>query len=225
MILPEELSTFEYYKQKLPLYLQNSTSFQEHFKIWYDIMMGDSSQNINGVVPSLEEMLALFDIFSIDYKSNTSYDMLDKIGSIFGVTRKFKSGAYTFDLHDDTFSKLIKARIVRNACEGTRQQIQALYEELFNDANEQGDRIYQVILQRDGIANVTIYLASLEPEDSASDLQRLFLAGELRVESMGISYSERITTVNNLLIWDSEETDHMWFDFASTSEQPGGIWL
>lgn len=225
MILPEELSRFEYYKQKLPLYLQNSTSFQEHFKIWYDIMMGDSSQNINGIVPSLEEMLALFDIFSIDYKSNTSYDMLDKIGSIFGVTRKFKSGDYTFDLHDDAFSKLIKARIVRNACEGTRQQIQALYEELFNDTNEQGDRIYQVVLQRDGIANVTIYLTSLEPEDSSSDLQRLFLAGELRVESMGISYSERITAINNLLIWDSEETDHMWFDFASTSEQPGGIWL
>ena len=225
MILPEELRTFEYYKRKLPLYLQNSTSFQEHFKIWYDIMMGDSSQTINGIVPSLEEMLALFDIFSIDYKSNTRYDILDKIGSIFGVTRKFKSGDYEFDLYDDTFSKLIKARIVRNACEGTRQQIQALYEELFNDVNEQGDRIYQVILQREGIANVTIYLASLEPEDSTSDLQRLFLAAELRVESMGISYSERITTVDNLLIWDSEEADHTWFNSASTSEHPGGIWL
>ena len=224
MILPEELRTFEYYKRKLPLYLQNSTSFQEHFKIWYDIMMGDGSQNINGIIPSLEEMLALFDIFSIDYQSDTSYDMLDKIGSLFGVTRKFTSGNYKFDLHDDAFSKLIKARIVRNACEGTRQQIQALYEELFNDVNTQGDRIYQVILIRDDIANIKIYLASLVDYDdkNPTELQQLFLAGELRVESMGIGYSEQITTINNLLIWD-EATDKkkMWY----TVEAEGGIWL
>ena len=42
-ILPERLSTFEYYENKLPMWLKSSTTFKEHFRIWFDMMIQDIS--------------------------------------------------------------------------------------------------------------------------------------------------------------------------------------
>ena len=45
-LIPQQLMTFEYYANKLPLYLRNSKSFMEHFRIWYDVLgkQGEAKQ-------------------------------------------------------------------------------------------------------------------------------------------------------------------------------------
>lgn len=60
-ILPERLSTFEYYENKLPMWLRSSTTFKEHFRIWYDLMIQDISYE--GVINTLDWMLYLVNIF------------------------------------------------------------------------------------------------------------------------------------------------------------------
>lgn len=60
-ILPETLSTFEYYENKLPMWLKSSTTFKEHFRIWYDLMIQDTPYE--GVINTLDWMLYLVNIF------------------------------------------------------------------------------------------------------------------------------------------------------------------
>ena len=61
-IIPQKLQDFEYYKSKIPLYLQNSEGFQEHFRIWYDLL-------VDGVVKNADILLNMLLIFDKDYLS------------------------------------------------------------------------------------------------------------------------------------------------------------
>lgn len=221
-VLPNELKTFEYYKQKLPIYLQNSNGFQEHFRLWYDLMMGDSSETINGIVPSCDELLELLNIFSKEY-GQASTDILDKIGSLFGVTRHFPisytyngstTGISDVNLNDSDFAVLIRSRIVRNACDGTREQIQQFYEEIFKMSED--DKSKQVIMTTSPPGKCILYLVYVEKQDTLTMLEKLFLAGKLRIESMGIQYEELIAYVDTLLIFDSIVSKHVW---------DTGVWL
>ena len=58
-VLVEKLKSFEYYKNKLPMYLQSSDGFISHFEIWYDLLIG---QNNNGVVNVCDTILNLLNI-------------------------------------------------------------------------------------------------------------------------------------------------------------------
>lgn len=58
-ILPVELQSFSYYKNKLPLFLQNSHGFIEHFQIWYDFLTTQ--------VECSDSLLYLLDIFDENY--------------------------------------------------------------------------------------------------------------------------------------------------------------
>ena len=69
-ILPERLSTFEYYENKLPMWLRSSTTFKEHFRIWYDLMIQDISYE--GVINTLDWMLYLVNIFDNNEEYLTS---------------------------------------------------------------------------------------------------------------------------------------------------------
>lgn len=60
-ILPERLSTFKYYENKLPMWLKSSTTFKEHFRIWFDLMIQDIAYK--GVINTLDWMLYLVNIF------------------------------------------------------------------------------------------------------------------------------------------------------------------
>src|SRR5574344_3152197 len=84
-ILNDKLKSFDYYKSKIPLYLQNSDGFIEHFKIWYDFLVNE--------VESSDIFLNLLLLFDPDYLtylsnnvedySNNESDILDKLGAIF----------------------------------------------------------------------------------------------------------------------------------------------
>lgn len=49
-LFPEVLQSFEYYKNKLPLWLQQTYGFITHFKIWHEFLMGIRT-DLEGEVP------------------------------------------------------------------------------------------------------------------------------------------------------------------------------
>lgn len=129
-MLPKQLQSFSYYKNKLPLYLQNSKSFQEHFRIWYDLLAGHSNDNaevgdskFNGVLQTEETLLSLLNLFdtkwvgesfvdsyyeyltSLSESSDTDdkrSDILDKLGALFGIRRQFSiSYSYLGQTHNN----------------------------------------------------------------------------------------------------------------------------
>ena len=55
-----------------------------------------------------------------------------------------------------------------------------------------------------------MHLIDLEDSEYAqsADIQKMFLAGLLTVESVGISYTYSIHAINNLAIFDSEESSN-----------------
>ena len=59
-IISNKLQSFGYYVNKLPLYLQNSYGFIEHFRIWYETLT-------SGVVYTADEILNLLNIFDKNY--------------------------------------------------------------------------------------------------------------------------------------------------------------
>lgn len=210
-IIPETLKEFDYYKRKLPIYLQNSEGFQEHFRIWYDFLA-------QGVVKNADILLNLLLIFDKDYLSylesideemspDSEYcDILDKLGSIFGVNRHFKvtyedAGApitEQLSLDNNDFLILIKAQIIRNYCEGTREQMEEYYKSV-------GLQIY---VQTDTTSTATANLYLTEgvgntDYDYSENVQKMFLAGMLRIESMGIKYQESYLDVSRILFWDN----------------------
>ena len=210
-ILPEELSTFQYYVDKLPMYLKDSESFIEHFKIWFDVLMGNTEDDITGLVPSSDKLLSLIDVFNDDYLNiinsleGTGSDILDKLGSIFNVRRSFSvthdvEGTLTnfpISLDNQDFLTLIRAQIIKNYSNGTYQQMREFYDK---------SKLY-VYFQSTHSAEVYCYLLNitgLTDYTPSENIQHLFLAGLLTIESMGIQYNYSIQDYFKMLIWDKE---------------------
>lgn len=225
-IIPDKLQSFDYYKDKLPVYLQNSEGFQTHFKIWYDFLK-------QGVVKNADILLNLLLIFDKDYlaylqqldsdMSPTSFvcDILDKLGSIFGVTRHFTveyevegekvSELLTLDNND--FLILIKAQIIKNYCEGTREQISEYYKSV-------GLQLYvQTDNTSDATANLYLTTGTGDTQYNYSEnVKKMFLGGMLRIESVGIKYQEAFVDISRLLFWDTINAE-------ATNGWDGGEWI
>lgn len=221
-LLPNELKTFKYYLNKLPLYLQNSEGFQEHFRIWYDMLAGESIHTgASGVCDSILQLLNIFDDDYLDYVAGfensgaigspgrySSYgsrcDMLDKIGDLFNIKRTFTL-TYTdvesvthnnvnISLNNQEFLSYIKFQIIKSACEGTREQILNYYKEA-------GLTIYLVNQSTSGVT----YIYLRDDDNVTSNLKILFLAGELLVKPMGVRYDFAPVDFQTLLIFDRYE--------------------
>lgn len=223
-ILPDKLKDFNYYKNKLPLYLQNSYGFIEHFRIWYDMYIGNT--DYNGIVSSIDVILNLLNIFDEDYLEyiaampetdvseeepyGTKCDILDKIGNLFGVQRVF-SCTYIDEyeqiteeltLNNAEFLILIRGQIIKNYCEGTYSQIEQYY-------NSTGLKICITTSETDN-AEAHIYLVSNEDESYSENIRKMFLAGLLRIESMGIRYLDIYSSLDGILRWDSGISNEVW---------------
>ena len=262
MLIAENLQTFEYYYDKLPLYLKNSYGFAEHFRIWFELL---KSGDKNGIVNVSETLLYLLDLFddkyleklsqiegtlpkldapqnvsidtdyvatfddvpnatgydvyidgeyfgsSGDVPTSPSYglqsDILDKIGLLFGVKRQFGI-KYTenaveveedISLNNQDFLLLIKGQIIKNYCEGTFDQIKGFY-------NSAGLKVY--ISTTDEGASSHVYLA--EAGDYSDNVKKMFKSGLLRIESMGITYTEGTKVIATFMVWDSAKETEYW---------------
>lgn len=230
-IIPEKLQKFEYYKSKIPIYLQNSEGFQEHFRIWYDLL-------VDGVVKNADillNMLLIFDSNYLNYLHSINEDIkpdgyvcdiLDKLGSIFGVNRYFKvtyeeggiDKTEQLQLNNEEFLILIKGQIIKNYCEGTRQQIEEYYKSV-------GLQIY---VQTDSTSEATanLYLTTGtagSSYDYSENIRKMFLGGMLIIDSVGIKYQKAFIDTSRLLFWDviDEQNNNGWGD----DNYLGGEWI
>ena len=219
-VLPDQLSNFNYYVKKLPLYLQRSNGFQEHFRIWYDLLVGDSlTTGVKGVCDSVLQLLNIFDSDYLKYIASfeesgttivdgeyTNYgdksDILDKLGALFGIKRSFTityvdAGTTHYNefinLNNEDFLVYIKFQIIKNNCEGTREQIAGFYKQA-------GLEVY--IINQTISGSVNIYL--VESANLSNNLRKLFLANQLVLQGMGIGYSNSGIDFSEVLYWDEE---------------------
>lgn len=222
-VLVEKLKDFNYYKNKLPMYLQASDGFISHFKIWYDLLVG---QNSNGIVNVCDTILNLLNIFDTNFLSTicqledagvsdehpygTKSDILDKIASLFSLTRNF-SCTYIKDqqtiteeltLDNDDLLLLIKCQILKSNYDGTYEQYKEFYHDIGLDL---------LLLTSSGYdATVNLILAKVEgaqPGDEgyhSENVNSMFRAGLLRVQSLGITYNCSIVDLTSFLVWDDD---------------------
>lgn len=204
--IPEKLKDFEYYKQKLPVYLQNSFSFQEHFRIIYDSMI-----NIENGSMILLNLVRIFDNDYLEYArvnveeyNENELDALDLIGGLFGVNRHL-SVTYTYNgvttteslsLNNEEFLILIKGQIIKNYCDGSYEQINNYYKDV-------GLNMY-VQTSDSEVATANVYLDKTPVLDN---VDKLFLSGLLLIKSMGIQYRTTFLDVSRLLTWDVSKWD------------------
>lgn len=237
-LIPLEIREFRYYERKLPLYLRNDDCFIEHFRLWYELLMGegDDEQGIainefKGVSPTSDLLLYLLNIYDADflnvvtqlkdYDGNTN--LLDMLGNLFGLRRTFSFEYYetsssiektsaTVSLNDKEFLLLIKAQIIRNYCDGTFEQVMQYYA----DADIQILPVYSSSYN----ASVDAYLN--QTSDITPNIDKLFRGGYLTIEHMGIRYTYTITDLLNILIWadgNGQGGNSFWADENNT----GGV--
>ena len=195
-------------------------------KDYYEYDPGSMSTNaIASTIDLLFEMLNIFDlnctqnhpsgyesnqhflsfINSIENSENgTKSDILDKIGNLFGLKRRFSidvnGTTYELNLNNADFLTLIRCTIIKNYFDGSFEQISKYYK----------DAGLPVFVLTTGSAQCEMHLIDLEDSEYAqsADIQKMFLAGLLTVESVGISYTYSIHTINNLAIFDSEDSSN-----------------
>ena len=184
-----------------------------------------STNAIASTIDLLFEMLNIFDLNCTEnhpsgYESNqhflsfinsiensesgTKSDILDKIGNLFGLKRRFsltvEGTTYELNLNNADFLTLIRCTIIKNYFDGSFEQISKYYK----------DAGLPVFVLTTGSAQCEMHLIDLEDSEYAqsADIQKMFLAGLLTVESVGISYTYSIHAINNLAIFDSEESSN-----------------
>lgn len=204
-MMPEGLKNFNYYYYKIPLYLRNSYGYTDHFAMLFDFLlrMDIVEDDLMKALDVLNDEFLTY-INSLEGATNgTKSDWLDKLGALFGVTRRFSVGdgddLTNLDLNNSEFLKLIKARIIQNNFFGTREEVLLLYKKI-------GLPVHLLDGETSGTARVLI--DSLEP--LTANEKAMFLNNLFTVQSLGISYNTAIISFAQLGIWDSPDTNKQW---------------
>lgn len=213
MIL-EKLKTWEYYQNKIPLFLKNSYGFEEHFKIFFDIL-----KNCDEIS---DEVLSGFDLFNENYEKNYiekyeklnnedtySLDILDKIGKIYGINRYFdvkyidENGQETtkeLKLTNKELYKLILSKIILLNYDGTYSMARELYDKI-------GLPIYMFT---ENSANVKLILDTGNQTTITQNIKDLFNANMFTLKSLGITYTIFEADISKLAIYDSTDENLAW---------------
>ena len=205
-VLIDKLKDFDYYLKKCPMYLRNSESFVEHFRIFYDLLINE--------VNASEELLSLINIFDPEYEEKfitgeipLASDILEKLGNLFNLSHNFSvnygGNEYQLNLTDQEFLILLKAQIIKNYSNGSYEQMKELYNKLG----------WKIVFMSDVSANVrAIYITFDNVEDELSEnLEHCWKAGLLTIQAMGINYSYSINEYQGVGYWDSTNWDEgLW---------------
>lgn len=201
----KEIETWEYYENKLPLYIKNSFGLVDHFKTYFAIF--------NNFINVREKFYKDANIMNINtYKddiSNINKDVLDKIGSLYGLSRKFKF-KYTLNnkettvdtstlnngrgLNDKEFLRYIQIHILNQYFDGTNSSLYLMYRR---------NNIPIYYIYGNDPAECNIYYIKDSPNELSEVEEGMFYAGLYTVKSMGIKYNYSIST-SLVGIWDLE---------------------
>lgn len=204
-----KLKSWNYYKEKIPLYIQNSYGIVEHFKILFDLLvqMDLTEDDVLYGFNILDASYLTFINNLDDSDTKDRSDILNKIGLLYGVTRTFdvdyieNNETKTASLHltNSEFLKLIKARIIQNNYDGSYIQSREFYDKM---------NLPVYLFQSANSAEVYVYLNTSVP--LTENEEKMFLANLFTIKSMGITYITSITEVVSLLIWDSTSEFRYW---------------
>lgn len=204
----DKLKTWDYYKRKIPLYLQNSYGFVDHFKMLFDLLIQiDSTED--DVIKAFDVLNEIYlnYINSLPDATENDSDILDKIAALFGVSRNFDVSYIdnnilekaSLTLTNAELLKLIKARIIQNNYSGTYEETRQFYTNM-------GLPVY--LFQSGSPAEVYVLLDnSIQLTENE---QKMFLANLFTIKSMGIVYHTSITDIVSMLVWDSNISTRMW---------------
>lgn len=222
-MIDKELLDFQYYYNKLPVYLKNSYGFEEHFKIWFDLLSTMDSTEDN--------IMRFFDIFNTDYLSyideleGQGSDILDKIGKIFNIKRNlsvpYLDGAEKktkfVSLNNKDFLTFIRATIIKNYCNGSFEQVNNFYTNI---------NLPIIYIGTNNPATVNVVMLKTQGEDAISEeIQTLFKGGLLNIKSMGIIYSNyTIVDFDSLAIWDLVQKTYANNYVNNNKGWDGGQW-
>ena len=226
-MINEKTLQWNYYVKKLPLYLQNSYGFSEHFRNLFQIML-DTNRTATDLLRALdltapgyyanldvsknpEEPEVL--ISSVDY----TYDLLDKMAALYNVNRYFDVDYVdisnqkihaSLKLNNGELLKLILVKVVQNNYLGTYEDIRKLYNLI-----ELPIYIYNNELDS---GNVYLIFDSRYEEAYTPNIKHMFFANLLSIKSLGIKYLFRSTEESNIGEWDSTLPEKFW---------DVGVWL
>ena len=199
-------------------------------KDYYDYDSGSMSTNaIASTIDLLFEMLNIFDLNCTEnhpsgYESNqhflsfinsiknsengTKSDILDKIGNLFGLKRRFSvdiSGTiYELNLNNADFLTLIRCTIIKNYFDGSFEELNQYYKDA-------GLPVF-ILTNASNPAQCDVHLIDIEGSnyEISTNVKRMFLAGLLMVESVGISYTYSIHGIQSTAIFDSNDVSKVF---------------
>ena len=196
-MLPSELLDFQYYYNKLPLYLQQSEGFKEHFRYWIELLNG-----IDSIGDKYKEMSNIFDS---DYLTKYPYcsDFLNKLGLLYGVSRVMKIDGTDVTLSDKMLLLLIRLQVVKNYFNGTNEQLTDFYKNIAK---------LPIMYLTYGHMFVKICFAYDQLETPAFDnytstevsqIRWLLSQGYLYICSLGVLYDYEEVSLADIGFWDN----------------------
>lgn len=199
MLINDKLLTFDYYKDKMTLFLKNSYGVKEQLEILYQILVQFDNEAYK--MFSMMNMLDENTITVINNLDENESDILDKIGKLFGLSRNLtvviEDVTYSLNLTNSEFFKLIQTTIIKNSFSGTREEAEKLYK-----------MINIPILMLNDTTPAQVLMIYDDTEDENSNLQKLFLSGLFTLKSMGISYTYKVQKVSQIGTFDVSYYDN-----------------
>lgn len=171
---------------------------------------------ITDIDDETKNMLWLFDINLLNTSINS--DILDKLAELFCVARQFNvtyvdneqvSHTEELTLSDAELLLLIKVEIIRSHYDGSRESLIDLYSSLG----------LLILYATSSSGDCDVYLCTTSGSTTAytDNIKKMFWAGMLHIQSLGINYSFTIISIENVLIWDKAVD-------ANYTGWDGGIW-
>lgn len=204
MFTKDKLLTWEYYYQKLPLYIRNSYGLPEHFKMIVDSMkvLDDNEQNVcKSFFIMDKDYLTFMHKYTTDDKKD--FIILDYLAKLYGVSRNMQvqysddtGQIHTLTLHltNKELYILIKAKILQNTYDGTYLQCKQYYNKLD----------IPIYFYTDDLESAICYLYLGSNDNTTDNIKTLFRAGYFTLKSMGIVYKYSMIDYDYLGIWGKD---------------------
>lgn len=210
-LLPEKLSSYDWYIDQLTLMLKNDSGVVDQVKLYVDILKKLESGGLT--------ILNNVNIFNVEkYKYD---DLLDKLASIFGCSRKNYINGESIELSNSELIILILMTVMKNNYDGTLKALRESYEKVCNIINNtegMGIKIGDYKCFRDDKNNAEAYIVfgyniQNKYKDNANHLVKLLENGFFNIKSCGINYKITVIDTSKGSLWayssDSDE-DAVW---------------
>ena len=207
-MIRKDLLEFQYYLNRLSMFMKESYGMQEQFEIFYQQLL-----QVNNQFVYLFDQLDIFNTQDKELLDTWVSKLIDKIGAIFGCYRKFtiiiNEKYEELNLDDYDFIIYIKCQIIKQNFKGTREELSYIYSTFDDGKVTKGllDLVMVYVLYQTQVplllnsVQCNIYWSNYS--QYSDNLRKLFLAGYLTIESMGILYNRITQNIDGLGIFAS----------------------